>query len=85
MARPRIVKQAVKIERIKEIFELHMEGTDKKDYRVKIEVDPFHIRIVDDFVFASSNTKQTIKRWENVVNLLDAAVQVLKEKQKHGN
>lgn len=51
-------------------------------YSLKLKVSAEHIEIDNEFVFKSSNSKETITRWENVVGLIMTAIQVAKDNVK---
>lgn len=51
-------------------------------YSLNLKVSAEHIEIDNEFVFKSSNSLETIHRWEEVVGLIMTAIQVAKDTVK---
>ena len=60
--------------------------TDKKGkFKIKVKITPDHIEMGDEFIFKSKNHAETIKRWRNVIKLLNYAVNFLEKRVKGGD
>ena len=60
-------------------------------FHVQLKMDKDHIHLGNEFVFKSTNTPETLKRWRNVLELLGEAIKVaehnmidVKGGEKHG-
>lgn len=55
--------------------------TDEKgQFTCPVKIDEKHIELGKEFVFRSTNSKETIKRWKKVIQMLSFTVRFLEKK-----